>query len=385
MSNIDELEKIQKLKEKGILTETEFEQEKKKILDNNAKENTNINSKISNIKERVNKGKKIKKCKKCGNEIQEGENFCGKCGNKVKWHNTKKARLLLIMIISILIILIGVFIAYTSFNDSGNTVIKNIFSKKVITEDELIQMIKGTQYGIYYEDNSVKIGPIIDYDYEGYNKLISYSCIFKNSNNGVTLDAGALMLYNTENKSYKNIELDGDFTAIIYYLNTSNMDENLESVVILLGQYFEENGIENFGINNNMDKYLNLGKEVGKIVGVKLCRNISNNYITNMTNIPAETKFLYKEGEIYPRYVGTTTTEQKYMWDFTLPEAAYEAMTKEIDSSDRNYLSIMTQKYGPAYKMVTEFSVYGFTNEDVTLQGNYNSLEEAKEKLGVEE
>ena len=32
MSNIDELEKLQKLKEEGVLTDTEFEAEKKKIL-----------------------------------------------------------------------------------------------------------------------------------------------------------------------------------------------------------------------------------------------------------------------------------------------------------------------------------------------------------------
>ena len=27
------------------------------------------------------------KCKKCGNEIQEGEKFCGKCGNKIEINN----------------------------------------------------------------------------------------------------------------------------------------------------------------------------------------------------------------------------------------------------------------------------------------------------------
>ena len=46
MSNIDELEKLQKLKEEGVLTDTEFEAEKKKILNNNVKKKTSINSKI---------------------------------------------------------------------------------------------------------------------------------------------------------------------------------------------------------------------------------------------------------------------------------------------------------------------------------------------------
>ena len=37
MSYIDELEKIQKLKEKNILTQEEFEKEKEKILNENQK------------------------------------------------------------------------------------------------------------------------------------------------------------------------------------------------------------------------------------------------------------------------------------------------------------------------------------------------------------
>ncbi len=62
MSNIDELEKLQKLKEEGVLTDTEFEAEKKKILNNNVKKKTSINSKIGEIKKNV-KEKKNKKIK----------------------------------------------------------------------------------------------------------------------------------------------------------------------------------------------------------------------------------------------------------------------------------------------------------------------------------
>lgn len=30
-------------------------------------------------------------CKKCGNEIKEGEMFCSKCGAKIKQEKTRKA------------------------------------------------------------------------------------------------------------------------------------------------------------------------------------------------------------------------------------------------------------------------------------------------------
>lgn len=90
MSVIDELEKLKKLKEQGILTETEFESEKNKILNKNVKienvtnnETEKINKNGKNISKESQKNKvsnintngkkhKEKICKKCGNKIHEG-------------------------------------------------------------------------------------------------------------------------------------------------------------------------------------------------------------------------------------------------------------------------------------------------------------------------
>ena len=56
MSKIDELEKIQKLKEEGVLTETEFENEKNKILKKDVKPEEVTNNITENIdKEEKNK------------------------------------------------------------------------------------------------------------------------------------------------------------------------------------------------------------------------------------------------------------------------------------------------------------------------------------------
>ncbi len=91
MSNVDDLERLQKLKEQGVLNDEEFEIEKKKILNNNG-EKTNITSKISELKDNIksNKETKIIKCSNCGNQIKEGEQFCGKCGNKITHANNLK-------------------------------------------------------------------------------------------------------------------------------------------------------------------------------------------------------------------------------------------------------------------------------------------------------
>lgn len=72
MGKIEDLEKIHELKTKGILTEEEFEEEKKKIL-----KHEDLDVKETLIEEN-------NLCKKCGANLQEGEKFCGKCGKKVE-------------------------------------------------------------------------------------------------------------------------------------------------------------------------------------------------------------------------------------------------------------------------------------------------------------
>lgn len=137
MSIIDELEKLQKLKKQGILTETELENEKKKILSKDTKKEKTYNNEPKNINEdekKINKENKVqnininkkqnnkKFCSKCGNEIQEGEKFCGKCGNKIKSSSQKLNTYQIIMLsIIAIIILTGILLAIKKAFDKDET------------------------------------------------------------------------------------------------------------------------------------------------------------------------------------------------------------------------------------------------------------------------
>ena len=74
MGRLDDLERLQMLKESGTLTQEEFEQEKKKILNADiVKENVeHIEQEANNV------------CVNCGSAIFEGDKFCGTCGHALK-------------------------------------------------------------------------------------------------------------------------------------------------------------------------------------------------------------------------------------------------------------------------------------------------------------
>lgn len=63
------------------------------------------------------------KCNKCGNELNDGELFCGKCGNKIKKSSTKKFSMrqaILIITSSTIIILILIISLMTYLVNSNN-------------------------------------------------------------------------------------------------------------------------------------------------------------------------------------------------------------------------------------------------------------------------
>ena len=382
MGKLDDLERLHKLKESGAITTDEFEQEKKKILSSNEEviEDTNqIKEDVKSIDKKgiVTDQVKIVEdittnriCNKCGNELLEDEKFCGKCGNDV---NAKKKYIkikfnhLLTALVTVAIIIITVIVLW------GDT----LLFKYKISEEKLSEMLRDSDNGIYLQEETLQVGEYIDIDYKEYNKLVSYSCIYNNSN--ISVEAGGLILINDKNDTFYRITLDNNLTSIIYYLNTNNQKDKLQSVIELIGRYIENNGIENLVIGNETEKYMRLGRDIGEIIGLRNGRDITREALMKLTNNTNPGILLYKENEVFARYVGYNTVKQVYNWDID------ETTAKYLYTYNRKTYNNLVSIYGQQYKKVNQFSVYDFANDENSLVGNYNSLDEAKEKLEVEE
>ncbi len=87
-------------------------------------------------------------CKRCGSLLNEGENFCSKCGesrNNVEESEKKKSPIALILII-VFIIVIGfgtlVFLGFRALINRSSSIISNIDNTKNIIEDKIKDDIK---------------------------------------------------------------------------------------------------------------------------------------------------------------------------------------------------------------------------------------------------
>ena len=65
-------------------------------------------------------------CKKCGNEIKDGEKFCGKCGTKNDGQNTDKNAITItfshLILILIIVVIAFIFISFIIYNNNNNSI-----------------------------------------------------------------------------------------------------------------------------------------------------------------------------------------------------------------------------------------------------------------------
>lgn len=302
---------------------------------------------------------------------------------------SKKGKIGLITIIMIIIVIIvGVIIFNLNNNSNNDNNAQQSITENTITTEELKNYLKQLEMGNYIQDDSVKLGPIIDFNYNNYNKLVSYSCIYHNNN--VTMNEGGLVLINEDTKEYKNIAQPIETSAIIYDLNTQNQSDKLKEIMSLLSTYFIENGIDNFGSvrassSDTLDKYAELGKDIGTIVGIKEGRTIvENKYMSNIkykNEDTGDSSLLYERMNIFPMYLGATTTEMEYAWDsIGLPEDALGLLTSEEKTT-------MAMVNGPAYRNVKKYTIAEFNTatNNPKIVGKYSSKEDAKSALKLEE
>lgn len=321
MSIIDELEKLQKLKKQGILTETELENEKKKILSKDTKKEKTYNNEPKNINEdekKINKENKVqnininkkqnnkKFCSKCGNEIQEGEKFCGKCGNKIKSSSQKLNTYQIIMLsIIAIIILIGILLAIkkafdkdetsnlndtTTTESSSNSNISNETSKhlavldiqnkelkinatelmraiistnNLTTEYEYTKQLQGSigNYNAYSIGNSTLHGTLVAYPF----------LILENKSTGNVVRICIYYAYNGGTRLNTN-SINYNYSLLYDALNEINQQE-LASTIMTIKNKFDgttessEKGLK-YGImegDNSKGFYLMLGTTMGSL------------------------------------------------------------------------------------------------------------------------
>lgn len=376
MSNIDKLEKIQKLKEQGVLTETEFEQEKKKILSNNPKEETNINSKMNNIKEKVNKSKKIRKCKKCGSEIHEGEKFCGKCGTEVKKFKIKKYQIIVAISIVVLLAIVGIIGAV-------------YYNNTVITDDFLTENFKQNGFE-QFENVNVKALAIKDITYDGYNKLVVANVDV--TINGVNMQNTGILLVNKKENKVEGLTTNTVLSYLIKGIANSNTKETSPQIAAICVKYIQNKGTDCFN-NIESEDFKSLMKEIGDIVGIEKSRNfIKTEYakVVSNANINLDYTLLFEKDSALIKYIAFYETSVEFNPKYPMSEKTYKLAFG--DYSDKSSRQTLEYLYGPPYITVKKYNVYTIntssSNEqefEDTKVGSYNTLEEAEEQLNVEE
>lgn len=253
-----------------------------------------------------------------------------------------------------------------------------INNSKLITVEEVIKALEQDGRTDYLQEDSIKIGSYIDYNYDKYTQMVCYSCVY--SNDGATMNYGGLILVDKANKEYKNIITDTNISALIFDLIDENDETKQEDTLIQIGDYFTNNGIEEFSNAsiNNAEQYVELGKNIGKAIGIKEARMAIDQELHTFDTMDSFT-FFYQKEEIFPCYVGTETTDKEYMW------SRYGITENAIGLWDRSAYNAMVYMYGEPYQYVTKYTVMDWNAEDDSVVGRYTDKEKAKEKLDVEE
>ena len=150
MSNADEILKLKELLDKNVITQEEFEQKKKELLNNNV----------------VLKPKKF--CQFCGKEIPTDAKVCIHCGKQVEYPNitsskktNKKSGCLVTFVLLIAIIFFVTIIARTSVKDNNKSNENLLMSEYNLSEkevNEVIDILDKCGYSEYYPNYKLAKG-----------------------------------------------------------------------------------------------------------------------------------------------------------------------------------------------------------------------------------
>lgn len=227
-----------------------------------------------------------------------------------------KRKIITTSILMVIILIVVIIYLFHIANKTNKSKVENL-----VTTEQIIEILKQSGHGDYLQEDSIKLGQVINFDYDKYNKMLSFS--FIESNNNKVLKTGGLILLNRNTKENKYIYSDTSISSIIYSLNIDNNSSELKEIMGIIGEYFKENGIDEFNNanKNNTEKYMELGKNISKVIGVKQCRIIVDESIHMVASFTTsnfdEITLFYEPNNIFPKYGGCFTTEKEYAWNGT--------------------------------------------------------------------
>lgn len=315
-------------------------------------------------------------CINCGNKIEEGEKFCGKCGtevqNKVNENQPIKIKLsnLIIVFVIISALIVGGVLVFLNFDN-----ISKLFSGNDVNDEYIEEILMSGPGGEgYFIKDTTRILAKTDLFYQNYNKLVIYTATIKNNLGQTTSGVGVIILNKQEDIFY-SIEINSVVYGILDGLYRNGDIANIEKTAPILAQYVQNYGIEGLAYGN--EGYSDLCKEIANIVGIERGRKYANDFLNTLNTSNLNATVLYEKNSVEPKYMAFYQQTTKYNWDVSENIANYWYKTNR----DTYYSYELI--YGPAYSTLYEYEVISMETQKVV--GNYSTLEKAKSSLNVEE
>lgn len=259
-------------------------------------------------------------CKKCGDEVKEGENFCGKCGKKINNNSTNKKMIyILIPIISMIIVVVGIVLVVVNNkienNDEDIGASNGVENKEHTDLDN--ETFNDTEIAEYNE-NTNTVNTKIDID--RFIKELSYSSMSTVHNNDYGGDGYRTdyNFYTSElTKSDFNIKNEGNTT--IYTLNTDgnsscNYSFTLE-ITIMDKDILQEIKISCRPTTLNVREILNCAEEVEDALGYTLYNKRINVSAYNVSTALREQNIIDSKSNVIVTDKKITIDNQKYGQD----------------------------------------------------------------------
>lgn len=196
-------------------------------------------------------------CKKCGNEIKEGERFCSKCGTNTDKKSLKKPIIIcsIIAVICIIAVIVGIYLIKTNYTSvetgssevdskqSNNEETKGFEQASINIENNIAEKVSFANLSIDDESLNEIQKDIVNYFDNNYFAFYSkdaqkYPQIFQNAK--VTTSAAVVKVLKSTNDEFEVLAVDCGQGAYNYYENAKIEDIPVEQLLVISGKQLSE-------------------------------------------------------------------------------------------------------------------------------------------------